>query len=50
MLSKNCKMFGMRILVAEDDPRMANVIVKGLREQSYAVDVAVDGQAAPKWL
>jgi DNA-binding response OmpR family regulator len=36
----------MRILVAEDDPRMANVIAKGLREQCYAVDVAMDGQAA----
>ena len=27
----------------EDEPRMANVIAKGLREQSYAVDVALDG-------
>src|SRR5262245_22019617 len=34
----------MRILVVEDEPRMANVIAKGLREQSYAVDVAHDGQ------
>src|SRR6478672_5742343 len=33
----------MRILVVEDEPRMANVIAKGLREQSYAVDVAPDG-------
>jgi DNA-binding response OmpR family regulator len=33
----------MRILVVEDEPRMANVIAKGLREQSYAVDVALDG-------
>jgi two-component system copper resistance phosphate regulon response regulator CusR len=33
----------MRILLVEDEPRMANVIAKGLREQSYAVDVAPDG-------
>ena len=35
----------MRVLVVEDEPRMANVIAKGLREQSYAVDVAQDGEA-----
>ncbi len=35
----------MRILLVEDEPRMANVIAKGLREQSYAVDVAADGEA-----
>ena len=35
----------MRILLVEDEPRMANVIAKGLREQSYAVDVAQDGEA-----
>jgi len=34
---------GMRILVVEDEPRMASVIARGLREQSYAVDVAQDG-------
>ena len=33
----------MRILVVEDEPRMANVIARGLREQSYAVDVAQTG-------
>jgi two-component system copper resistance phosphate regulon response regulator CusR len=36
----------MRILLVEDEPRMANVIAKGLREQSYAVDVAADGEEA----
>ena len=35
----------MRILVVEDDARMAGVIAKGLRENSYAVDVAQDGKA-----
>jgi two-component system copper resistance phosphate regulon response regulator CusR len=36
----------MRILLVEDEPRMANVIAKGLHEHSYAVDVAEDGEAA----
>lgn len=36
----------MRILIVEDEPRMANVIAKGLRENSYAVDVAATGEAA----
>ena len=35
----------MRILLVEDEPRMATVIAKGLRENSYAVDVAQDGDA-----
>lgn len=35
----------MRILVVEDEPRMASVLAKGLREQSYAVDVVSDGEA-----
>lgn len=35
----------MRILLVEDEPRMANVIAKGLREHSYAVDIAIDGDA-----
>jgi len=35
----------MRVLLVEDEPRMANVIAKGLREHSYAVDVAHDGDA-----
>lgn len=36
----------MRILLAEDDVRIANFITKGLRENAYAVDVAADGQDA----
>lgn len=35
----------MRILLIEDEPRMANVIAKGLRENCYAVDLAQDGVA-----
>jgi DNA-binding response OmpR family regulator len=36
----------MRILVVEDEPDAATMLAKGLREQSYAVDVAVDGVQA----
>ena len=36
----------MRILLVEDEPRMADVIAKGLREHTYAVDIAIDGDAA----
>jgi two-component system copper resistance phosphate regulon response regulator CusR len=36
----------VRILLAEDDTRVAGFLAKGLREQSYAVDVARDGEAA----
>jgi two-component system copper resistance phosphate regulon response regulator CusR len=36
----------MRILLVEDEPRVAHFVAKGLREQSYAVDVATDGEDA----
>lgn len=36
----------MRILLVEDEPGAAQMLAKGLREQSYAVDVAADGEAA----
>lgn len=36
----------MRILLAEDDARIANFVTKGLRENAYAVDVAADGEDA----
>ena len=36
----------MRILLVEDEPGAARMLAKGLREQSYAVDVATDGEAA----
>jgi DNA-binding response OmpR family regulator len=36
----------MRILVVEDEPEAAAVLAKGLREHSFAVDVAYDGHAA----
>lgn len=36
----------MRVLLVEDDQRIANFVAKGLRENTYAVDVAADGEAA----
>ncbi len=36
----------MRLLVVEDDPRLANLIARGLREQTYAVDVVGNGNDA----
>jgi two-component system copper resistance phosphate regulon response regulator CusR len=36
----------MRILLVEDEPRVAGFIAKGLREQAYAVDIAKDGEEA----
>ncbi|MEO8683135.1 MAG: response regulator transcription factor [Vicinamibacterales bacterium] len=36
----------MRILLVEDEPDAAKLIAKGLREQAFAVDVAVDGEQA----
>jgi DNA-binding response OmpR family regulator len=34
----------MRILIVEDDRKIANAIKKGLQQESFAVDVAYDGQ------
>src|SRR5436189_278927 len=34
------------MLLVEDEPRMANVVAKGLREHAYAVDVAGAGESA----
>ena len=36
----------MRVLLVEDDHRIASFIAKGLRENAYAVDVADDGDEA----
>jgi two-component system OmpR family response regulator len=33
----------VRVLVVEDEPRMASLLERGFREEGYAVDVAVDG-------
>lgn len=34
----------MRVLLVEDEPRVAHFIAKGLRERGYAVDMARDGE------
>lgn len=36
----------MRLLLVEDDPRIARFVAKGLREQAYAVDIAENGNDA----
>lgn len=36
----------MRILVVEDDLQVASFIRRGLREESYTVDIAADGEEA----
>ena len=36
----------VRLLVAEDEKRLASFLAKGLRENGYAVDVAHDGEDA----
>jgi heavy metal response regulator len=36
----------MRIQLVEDEPRVARFVAKGLRERSYAVDIARDGESA----
>jgi two-component system, OmpR family, response regulator len=33
----------MRVLVVEDEPRMATLLERGLRDEGYAVDVATNG-------
>jgi two-component system copper resistance phosphate regulon response regulator CusR len=36
----------MRVLLVEDEARVARFVARGLREQAYAVDVAEDGETA----
>jgi two-component system, OmpR family, copper resistance phosphate regulon response regulator CusR len=36
----------MRILLVEDEPRAAQMLARGLREEAYAVDVVRDGESA----
>ena len=40
----------MRVLVAEDDEHLGDVLARGLREQGYAVDLARDGETAGTFL
>ncbi len=36
----------MRLLLIEDDPRVAGFLGRGLRDEAYAVDIASDGEQA----
>ncbi|MFE0426228.1 response regulator, partial [Streptomyces sp. NPDC058953] len=36
----------MRVLVVEDEPRLADAIAEWLRDETHAVDVVHDGAAA----
>ncbi|MCB9422293.1 MAG: response regulator transcription factor [Ardenticatenaceae bacterium] len=40
----------MRILVVEDEPRMAALIRQGLEEEAYAVDVVENGRDVQLWV
>ena len=40
----------MRILVVEDEPRMAALIQQGLEEEAYAVDVVENGRDVQLWV
>ncbi len=40
----------MRVLVAEDDERLAEVLARGLGEQGYVVDSVPDGETAAAYL
>jgi len=39
----------MRILLVEDDKKVASFIHKGLEEEGYAVDVAPTARPASSW-
>jgi two-component system OmpR family response regulator len=39
----------MRILVVEDELRLATLLRRGLREEGHAVDLAADGEEALAW-
>jgi DNA-binding response OmpR family regulator len=40
----------MRILIVEDEERIVRFLKKGLEEESYAVDVTMDGSSALDWV
>jgi two-component system, OmpR family, response regulator len=40
----------VRVLVAEDDENLGAVLVRGLREQGYIVDLVPDGETAASYL
>jgi DNA-binding response OmpR family regulator len=40
----------MRVLVVEDEPRLATLVRRGLTEEGHAVDIAESGEDALEWL
>jgi two-component system OmpR family response regulator len=40
----------VRILVVEDEPRLASLLRRGLTEEAHAVDLAADGEEALAWV
>ena len=43
MLSMERVVATVRLLVVEDEPKMADLLRRGLIEDGYAVDIVVDG-------
>src|SRR6185295_9594431 len=40
----------IRILVVEDEARLASLLRRGLTEEGHAVDLAADGEEAMTWI
>jgi len=40
----------VRILIVEDEPRLASLLRRSLTEEAHAVDLAADGEAALSWV
>jgi two-component system copper resistance phosphate regulon response regulator CusR len=40
----------MRLLIVEDDPKLAEFVARGLRAERFAVDIATDGIAGQRFL
>ena len=43
---EGCTVDGVRLLVVDDEPDLADAVARGLRREGYAVDVAYDGETA----
>jgi DNA-binding response OmpR family regulator len=39
----------MKVLLVEDDRKVAGFIEQGLKEEGYVVDAAADGKRRPCW-
>ena len=45
-----CRFLDVRVLVAEDDANLGEILARGLREQGYVVDLVPDGETAAAYL